>query len=106
MLLVLRCPPVLELSSGIKLRATIIESMAELVADSRTDGAVVVRSIRFRIEKRRLQNCCGEVKSILKRQVQCIYGLRSHPPFPAINGAIELSELLMIFPLARAPGIA
>ena len=58
---VFRSPPVRKLSLRVKFRAAVVEAMADLVPNRRAHGAVVGGGIRFRIEKRRLQNGSGKV---------------------------------------------
>src|SRR6059058_3192194 len=102
---VLRGPPVGELAFGIKFRARIIEAMADLVPDGGANRAVVGGGVRLRIEERRFQNGSGEVESVLEWEIQGVDRLRSHPPFVAVDGFTQLSELVMIFPLLRSPGV-
>src|SRR5438105_15730368 len=102
---VLRCPPVREFAFGIKFRAGIVEAMADLVPDGSADRAVIGRSVRLGIEKRRFQNSSWEVESVLEWEIQRIDRLRSHPPFVAIDRLTQLGQLVMIFPFPRSPGI-
>src|SRR4029077_18816822 len=102
---VLRRPPVCELAFGIKFRARIVETMADLVPDGGANCAVVGGSVGLEIEERRIQNGSGKVESVLEREIQRVDGLRSHPPFVAIDRLILLRQLVMIFPFRRPPGI-
>src|SRR5438552_15132081 len=102
---VLRCPPVGELALGIKFRAGIVETMADLVPDGGADRAVVGSGVRLWIEERRLQNGSGEIEAVLEWEIQRVDRLGSYPPFVAINTLTQLGQLVMIFPFLRSPGV-
>src|SRR4029077_1747042 len=102
---VLRRPPVRELAFGIKFRARIVEAMADLVPDGGANCAVVGGSVGLEIEERRIQNGSGKVESVLEREIQRVDGLRSDPPFVAIDRLTYLRELVVIFPCRPPPGV-
>src|SRR5438105_8148657 len=102
---VLRRPPVREFAFEIKFRALIIEAVADLVPDGSADGPVIGSSVRLRIEEGRFQNGSREVQSVLKREIKRVDGLRSHPPFVAVNRSTQLGQLMMVFPFRRPPRI-
>ena len=62
-----------------------VEGMANLVADDRSDGAVVRGVGSLRIEKRRLQNGCRKTQGIVQRQIHRVHGLRRHGPLFAVH---------------------
>src|SRR5207237_10578030 len=103
---VLRRPPVCEFALRIELRAAVVKAMTDLVPDCRAGGAVIGRGICFRIEKRRVQDGGGKVEPLLEWQIKGVDRLGSHPPFAASDPATELCQLVLVFPLSRAPVVA
>src|SRR5205823_6417846 len=89
-------PPIDETAFRVELAALIVEAVADLVPDNRSNGAVVVCSVGAGIEEWRLQNGGGKVKRVLKRQVDRIHGLRRHPPFAAVDGLVEFGKAAVI----------
>ena len=53
-------PPVHQVAVTVVFGALVVEAVADLVADHRTDAAVVGRVVGLGVEERRLQNRCGE----------------------------------------------
>src|SRR5436189_4950282 len=97
---VLRRPPVCKFALRVKFRAAVVEAVTDLVPDRRTGRAVVGCSIRFRIEKRRVEDGGGKVEPVLKRKIKGGDRLRSHPPFTAIDGTASVGKHWIDTPLA------
>jgi hypothetical protein len=91
---------------AVELAALVIEAVAELVADHRTDGAVVDGIIGLHVEERWLQDGGGEHHFIHRRVVVGIDGLRRHQPFVTIDGLAELVDFTLVFDAARTHHVA
>src|SRR5438270_10876935 len=96
MLKITLSPPVTDASFGVKRRAFTIKRMADLMADHRADGAIVKGRRSFWIVERRLQDGCGEIESILQRQIDGVHRLRGHGPLLAVHIAAQPGDLAMI----------
>ena len=103
---VLGRPPVPQPPFGVELGAEIVEAVADLVADHRADRAVIIGRVGVAVVERRLEDSGGEVHRILQRQEDGVDGLRAKPPFAAFDRPAQFGELVAIFILLRAPGIA
>ena len=99
-------PPVAQPPLGVELGAEIVEAVADLVADHRADRAVIVGRVGGAVVEGRLEDAGREVHRVLQRQVDRVHGVRAQPPFAAVDRLAELGELVAIFELLRAPGIA
>ena len=49
------------------------------------------------VEVGRLDDRGGKIQSVLKRKIDGVHGLRSHPPFAAVDRLVELAKLVTIF---------
>src|ERR1700678_2437567 len=58
-------PPIVQPALVVEGRALVVESMADLMADHRTDGAVIERVIGLGVEERPLQDRSGEIQRVL-----------------------------------------
>src|SRR5205085_11568001 len=77
-------PPVAQCSGGVERGAIIVEAVTDLVADDRSDRAIIEGRVGIGVEERLLQDSGGEVERVLDREVDRVHGLRSHPPFLAV----------------------
>src|SRR3546814_15716555 len=75
------------------LRALVVVAMRHLVADHRTDRAIVVGRIRRRIEEWRLQDRRRKHDFVLQRAGIRIDSLRRHRPFGLVDQLADLAEL-------------
>src|SRR5262249_21614250 len=89
-------PPVEQSALRIELTALIIEAMTDLVSNNSADRAIVVRVVGVGIEIWRLEDGGREVQSVLKREIDGIDGLRSHPPFVAVDGLVQLGQVTVV----------
>ena len=78
-------PPVYEVTVAVVLGALVVETVPDLVADHRTDAAVVRGVVGPRIEEGRLQNRCGKHNLVHSRVVVGVDGLRCHEPLIAVD---------------------
>src|SRR5439155_15862438 len=60
LLRIVRRPPIAEVAVAVRLPALIVEAVADLVADDRSDRAVVDRIVGIDVEERRLENARRE----------------------------------------------
>src|SRR6185369_7945607 len=98
-----RFPPITQRAFGVERRAFRVEGVADLVANDRTDGAVVSSCRCLRIEEPGLQNGAWEVQRILQRKVYCIDCLRSHRPLVLVHGRTQASDLTLVVGEIAAP---
>src|SRR6185295_18415358 len=92
-LLVLRRPPVFEISIGIKLPALVVKAMSQLVPDNAPDASVIHRIIRPCVKEWRLQNAGREDYFVEVRIVISINRRSGYPPLGAINRLADLFKI-------------
>ena len=98
-------PPVLQVPLRIKFATLIVVAMRDLMANDCTDGAVVDRVIGVGVEKRRLQNSCGEGDVVVERVVTGVDSWRRHAPLGSINRFVDLVEVAHLIKLTGAQHI-
>src|SRR4029077_15886978 len=101
-LFVLRRPPIAQIALRVKLAAFVIEAMRHLVADDGSHRAVIGSVIRFRIEKRRLQNSSGKNDLVHFRIVISVHCRRRHAPLGAVDGLSNFVQVALEFKLGAA----
>ncbi len=79
------CPPVWEVTLGVKLSALIIEAMCQLVPNNRSHTTVINGIISGRIEKRRLKNSSGKNYLVELGIVPGVNRLRRYYPFQSVD---------------------
>ena len=80
----------------------VVKSVADFVANYRTDSAIIYCIICFHVKVWRLKDRCREDNFIKCWIVIGIYRLRCHPPLGPIHGFAELTQLPVIFKILRA----
>ena len=93
-LTVLRGPPVLQTSVAVVLGALVVESVADLMTDDRSDASVVDGIVGFRIEEGRLQDGCREDNDIQGGLIVGVDRLRVHQPLFLVHRLAGLAELI------------
>src|SRR4030095_3542270 len=92
-----RCPPIPQISLGIKLSPLTIEAMNGLVPDDGADRAVIHWVIFAGIEIRWMQNACREIDGIGWRILVGIDRGRSHRPLVAVDRSSNLGDRTLEF---------
>ena len=87
-------PPVVEFAVAVVLRALVVETVADLMADHRADAAVVRGILGIRVEERRLQNGGREHDHVHGRLIVGVHRLRIHQPFVLVDGLAHLGQLV------------
>src|SRR3546814_10184435 len=86
-------PPVLHVAAGTELGALVVVAVGHLVADHRTDAAVVERVAGVRVEARRLQDRGGDCELVGQRVVGRVDRLRANTPFGLVPRLAPLAAL-------------
>jgi hypothetical protein len=86
-------PPVAQFASAVELRPLVIEPVADLVADHRSDTPVVDRVIGVGCEERRLQDRRREDDLVQHRMVVGVDRLGSHQPLVVVHGLAHLVQV-------------
>src|SRR5271170_3614356 len=87
---VLRCPPVAQVSRGIKFAALIVEAVSDLVANDGSNAAVVYRVDLICVEKWRLKYARWKIDGISLRVFVGIDRWWCHAPLLAVCGLAKL----------------
>ena len=91
--LVVRGPPVVQVALAVVLRALVVEAVADLVADHRSDAAVVLGRVGVRAEERLLQDPGREADLVGAGVVVGVDGLRQHEPLVTVDRRPDLRQL-------------
>ena len=102
---ILCCPPIGQVSFFIVLSPLIIKAVSHLVSDYNSDSSVIKCIVSIHIEKRILQNTCGETNFICRRIVISIYRLRSHIPSVPVHRFAGIGNHIIEIEFIRADDI-
>ena len=87
-------PPVVELAVAVVLGTLIVEAVADLMADHRSDTAIVRGVFGVRVEERRLQNGGREHDHVHGRLIIGVHRLRIHQPFVLVDALADFGQLI------------
>ena len=99
-------PPIVQSSLVVEGRTLVVERMADLMADHRADGAVIVGVIGPGVIEGPLQDRRRKIKRILQRQIHRIHGLRRHRPLRPVHRLADAVKIEMIGEGFAAPLVA
>ena len=89
-------PPVAKAAVSVERCAQIVEAVANLVPNNRSNRTIFGGSVGIRVIEALFEDRCREVQSILQRQIHRVYGLGRHPPFAFVNRLTNLANLMFI----------